>query len=102
MQMLIVVMKIKMMYLTMSNYSIIIIPNVFLLLTLELTLVVMIIFCREAPKKELKRRKKMGITFTAGLSIGQVVGVNSFKLIVNEIACEVGLDNPDRQTSASL
>jgi hypothetical protein len=59
-------------------------------------------FRREAPKKELKKRKKLGITYTAGLSAGQVVGVNSFKLIVNEIAREVGLDNPDRQTSASL
>jgi hypothetical protein len=44
----------------------------------------------------------MGITFTAGLSVGQVVGINSFGLIVNEIAREVSLGNPDQQTSASL
>jgi hypothetical protein len=59
-------------------------------------------FCHEAPKKELKKRKKMGIAFTAGLSIVQVVGVNSFRVIVYEIACKVGLNNPDQQTSASL
>lgn len=40
--------------------------------------------------------------FTAGLEKNQLVGKNHFKDLVRSIAVDCDLDNPDRQTSASL
>lgn len=59
-------------------------------------------FRRVAPQYVLKARKKKGIYFTAGLHKNQLVGKNSFTTIVRKIASDCGLDNPRRQTAASL
>lgn len=59
-------------------------------------------FRREAPAKVLKKRRKAGIMFTAGLERGQLVGKNAIPLMMNEIAHECHLIHPERQTAASL
>jgi hypothetical protein len=59
-------------------------------------------FRRKAPACILKARKKSGIMFTAGLEKNQLVGKNNFKEMMRSIAVDCDLDNPDRQTSASL
>ena len=55
-----------------------------------------------APKKVLKKRRKQGIKFTAGLEKGQVVGKNYFAELMQKIANECKLTNPEKQCAASL
>ena len=59
-------------------------------------------FRRVAPDKVLKKRMAQGITFTAGLESGQLIGKTYFPKLMKEIARECGFVNPERQTSASL
>ena len=59
-------------------------------------------FRRVAPNKVLKKRRKKGIKFTAGLEKGQVLGKNYFNELMSQIAKECKLTNPEKQKAASL
>ena len=44
----------------------------------------------------------MGISYRSGDTKREMMGKNAFSQMMKELAVEVGLDKPDRQTSASL
>ena len=44
----------------------------------------------------------MGISYRSGNTKREMMGKNAFSQMMKELAVEVGLDKPDRQTSASL
>ena len=59
-------------------------------------------FRRRAPEKELRQRRRNGVTFEAGLKPAQLMGVNAFTKLMKQVAVECCLDHPENQGSASL